>query len=320
MKKWLGLVAILVGCASVPNEVSIDQIDRRLDRLEQSLDQERWEPDGGRLQTLQTQARELAASALLSREQRLKTHFFLADVSWLLQDRQQLAEQYRLLQSLGQQFPQTLIVASWLQRERSHELLQEAGPPANSHPRLQWELGLALAAANRHAEAVAAFDRALAGLPDIWKQKGRSIRDTSWSLRQTPTGNQELNRLASVAAPTLMQFYQAIRELTPKAADLRFETRDPLTRARLAEWVLHYVAEKRNTPQLRTRQSRRLLARPNPASPIPDVSLDSPYFDAIVFCVERDILALLDGRHFQPDVRVSGSEAVGVVNKVIWDF
>ncbi len=320
MKKALALLTLLAACVSAPTEVSSDRIDDQLLGLEARLDQERWEPDPSRLQTLQAQARSIASSALLNRDQRLRTHFLLADLAKLQQDRQQLAEQHRFLLAVGNQHPQTLIVSSWLDAANALSILQGAPPPANSHPRLQWELGLLLAKANRHAEAVAAYDQALAGLPEIWRQKGRLTRDTSWNLRHTNVTGSDLNRLATIALPTLNQFYLAVREETPNATALRFETQEPLTRARLAEWVLHYVAEKRNNPDLRNRQSRRIRSRPNPASPIPDVSLEAPYFDAVLFCVERDILPLPDGRNFQPDTRVSGSEAVRLVQRVMKDF
>ena len=42
--------------------------------------------------------------------------------------------------------------------------------------------------------------------------------------------------------------------------------------------------------------------------PIPDVMLDSVYFDAIVGTVEEDVIPLADGKRFEPDNPVNGME------------
>jgi tetratricopeptide (TPR) repeat protein len=318
----LVLATVVMSCATAPTEISIDRLDEEVAQLETQLDHERWDARSTQLQQMKNKASNIMRSPLLSRNLQVRTLFLMADISQLLKDKNALQDERNKLAQLGEKLPQTLIASAWLAPHQAITLLQEAPPPANKHPRLLWELGLALASANRHSEAAFAFDQALQSLPAIWKERGKAIRDLSWNLRQStvslPTG---LNRLGEIANPTVQQFWQSVRDLTPSPGSFPYQAANQnLNRAILAEWVLHYVAEKRNTPELRTRQSQRLRARPNAVSPIADVSLDSPHFDAAVFCAERGYLNLIEGRMFKPEMPVSGPEAVGVINKVTKDF
>jgi len=68
------------------------------------------------------------------------------------------------------------------------------------------------------------------------------------------------------------------------------------------------VANKKNDKTMLKRYSERYWARVNPTSPVPDVPLESPWFDAVLGCVEREIMELPDGRCFFPDDPVTGLE------------
>lgn len=315
----LGVWALL-GCATAPVEVSVERLEEDLRALEQELDRVRWNPDQGSLAEIHNGATGLLGGHLLTRDQRVRALFLLADTAALRSDSGRLEEAHRSLRAQGPQLPQTLITAAWLAPNRAIDILQGAPPPADSNPRLLWELGMALARAGRHAEAVTAFDRALMGLSPTWRQNGRAVRDRSWDLRHAALTTDSLQTLARLENPTQGQFLVAVREFTPNVSALEWEPSKPLTRIRLAEWALHYVAEKRQNPDLRTRQGRRLRSRPSPTSPIPDIPLESPFLDAALFAVERNILPLPDGRNFFPEREVRGSEAASVVSRVRQNF
>lgn len=51
-------------------------------------------------------------------------------------------------------------------------------------------------------------------------------------------------------------------------------------------------------------------------SPIPDLPLNSPDFDAVIGCVEREILELPDGVHFQPDENIHPMELKAGLEKI----
>ena len=52
------------------------------------------------------------------------------------------------------------------------------------------------------------------------------------------------------------------------------------------------------------------------ASPVADVPVDSPDFDAVLGCVENELMDLPDGEHFFPDKTVSGVEFKTWVSKI----
>mgnify|MGYP007070125232 CR=1 FL=1 len=51
-------------------------------------------------------------------------------------------------------------------------------------------------------------------------------------------------------------------------------------------------------------------------SPVIDVKLDSPDFDAVIGCVENEIMHLEDGIEFLPDKEMSGVEFNESVRKI----
>ncbi|MDR1178121.1 MAG: hypothetical protein LBK64_04770, partial [Spirochaetaceae bacterium] len=51
-------------------------------------------------------------------------------------------------------------------------------------------------------------------------------------------------------------------------------------------------------------------------SPIPDVPLDSVFFDAVLGCIEREIMALPDGRNFQGSESIRGAAFYDMLKKV----
>jgi hypothetical protein len=49
------------------------------------------------------------------------------------------------------------------------------------------------------------------------------------------------------------------------------------------------------------------------ASPVPDVPIDAPWFDAALGVVEQEIMDLRDGVHFQPDAPFTGLELLAAL-------
>jgi hypothetical protein len=42
-------------------------------------------------------------------------------------------------------------------------------------------------------------------------------------------------------------------------------------------------------------------------SPIPDIPVESVFFDSVLGCVEREIMSLPDGKRFSPQERIRGT-------------
>jgi hypothetical protein len=83
-----------------------------------------------------------------------------------------------------------------------------------------------------------------------------------------------------------------------------------------AAWFLwRLVAENRSDKTLLTRYSTRYRNARNPASPIPDIPLESVFFDSALGCVEREIMTLPDGRIFAPGENIRGAAFLNMLGK-----
>jgi hypothetical protein len=87
--------------------------------------------------------------------------------------------------------------------------------------------------------------------------------------------------------------------------------RTTLLRGGAAWYLWHLLAENRGRALL-VRYSSRYPDR----SPIPDLERHSAFFDSVLGCVERQFMALPDGRNFQAVLPVSGSDFLAMLKKL----
>jgi len=207
---------------------------------------------------------------------------------------------------------------------------------------------------NRFFESVAAFDSAfviLEGRP-FYEEAYRAFREKAWELRNLAQGTG--GRIVEIAMQGEMSWRDLI-EVTRNETDLlRFITagRDwpaemifshlvdrafipPTQEVTLLEWpslrpsaaeavlrsgaawfLWHLNADNRANRGLLTRYSSRFANMPNARSPIPDISINSPFIDSILGCVESQFMSLPDGRNFMPYERVKGSDFLLMIRKL----
>lgn len=228
------------------------------------------------------------------------------------------------------------------------------GGEGTDQGRLTIEKGRILFALNRFSEAVAAFDLAfslLNGKP-FYEETYRVIRNKAWELRDlvpgtadatvTIIGRGELRWLDLVELTKnetdLLRFLTAGRNWTGEEIFRRLLDRSfiPLSQdVELSQWpstapgpgevvfrsgaawfIWRLYAENRADKGLLSRYSSRYGAMPKPRSPVADLPLLSPFFDAILGCVESEFFSLPDGRNFFPAARVRGSEVLGALKKI----
>ncbi|MDR2965310.1 MAG: hypothetical protein LBU88_06005 [Treponema sp.] len=91
---------------------------------------------------------------------------------------------------------------------------------------------------------------------------------------------------------------------------------ETVTRAGAAYLIWHLFAEARADRGMLSRYSARYARGTDPRSPIADVPVLSPYFDAILGCVEREFLSLPDGRNFRPAQPIRGAELLTILKKI----
>jgi tetratricopeptide (TPR) repeat protein len=228
------------------------------------------------------------------------------------------------------------------------------GGEGTDRGRLTIERGRILFALNRFAEAVAAFDSAFSLLKEktFYEETYRIIRDKAWELRDlvpgtadatvTIIGRGELSWLDLVELTKnetdLLRFLTAGRNWSREEIFRRLLDRSfiPLSQdVELTQWpaaspapteavlrsgaawfIWRLYAENRANKGLLSRYSSRYGAMPKPHSPVADLPLLSPFFDAILGCVESEFFSLPDGRNFFPAERVRGSEFLGSLKKI----
>jgi tetratricopeptide (TPR) repeat protein len=214
----------------------------------------------------------------------------------------------------------------------------------------QVELALGLLEQNYYREAAAAFDTAFPQLSSVYAETYGALREKAWTLRNLEGTGGKSAEIAlkseiswedvlelSLAESELLRFITAGQSwpisglfkrlydtsVIPPTQEIsvvsvynglpsKTALEDPVLRAGAAWYLWHLLAENRGDRSILTRYSYRYPGR----SPIPDLPRDSIFFDSILGCVEREFMALLDGRNFNGTGKVSGSEFLGMIQKV----
>ena len=229
-----------------------------------------------------------------------------------------------------------LILASRLGIEKN--LADKAGSVSEKQVVLL-ELAKNHYAAQEYAAATAKFDEAFLSLEPFYRSVYKDLRDTSWNLRSlTKDPRQRNSQLLALKSLSVMQMiliangdpellfnYTAGKEVPDKllyakiaGSGLLNPVSKPLdaenavtknsaaTRLIAARFLWNLYNQRRNTPQLATKYSEAYKNKKR--SPILDVKLDSPDFDAVLGCVENEIMHLEDGIEFGGNHEISGVE------------
>jgi hypothetical protein len=85
----------------------------------------------------------------------------------------------------------------------------------------------------------------------------------------------------------------------------------PALRKHVAFFLWGVISRTEHDPKLLTRYRRAYTT-----SPVPDLAADSAWFDAALGVVEREVMDLPDGVHFNPDAPVTGLEYLGMLGKL----
>jgi tetratricopeptide (TPR) repeat protein len=219
---------------------------------------------------------------------------------------------------------------------------------------LNIELGRTLMDMKMYREAAAAFDSAFPHLRPVYRNTYGEIRNTAWQLRNLEAGTApktaEISQKSSITwddaielsktETDLLRFISGGRNLSsaelfalltersiiPQGQDLAansFATgtnsgrSDTLLRSGAAWYLWRLWAENRADTSLLTRYSSRYRNQGRPVqSPIPDLSVNSVFFDAVLGCIEREFMSLWDGKNFQGNKTVGGAEFLLMLKKV----
>ncbi|MBQ4377946.1 MAG: hypothetical protein II821_01950 [Treponema sp.] len=240
--------------------------------------------------------------------------------------------------------PRTLILAYRLGIEKN---LSEKMNSFSDKSLLVLEIALTSFSQQDYSAAVAGYDEAFLSLDGFYRSSYGELRNTSWNLRNLPKDADSRNAvLLAQKSLTVMQMlllanqnpemlynHTVGKKLSDKdlyakisASGLLNPASKPLdsensvtintvvNRLIAARFLWNLYNEKKNTPNLLTKYSKAFEGKKR--SPIPDVKLDSPDFDAALGCVENEIMHLEDGIEFAAEKEVSGLEFEESIRKI----
>ena len=215
----------------------------------------------------------------------------------------------------------------------------------NQQPYVLLEKALANYKQENYLEAVAQFDEAFISLDPFYREAYGQLREHAWRLRNISTsGDQEYRELLKQDKITLAQMIsviqgqgdllykytgakkleanQVLRQLKSQGlfysinrwTDVEQLTKDTiLTRSLAARFLWNLYHDRRGTLGNAPKYSHQFTTS---GSPILDVPLDSPDFDAILGSIEKELLDLPDGMNFYPDQPMSGIDFNESIKKI----
>ncbi len=340
-RRWapiLVLAAALVGCKSVQSDLAVERLPEHafaaLDGYESELVLLEAEPSPDALARLRGRMSAAASQPVLERTFASRLAALTGRAALLAGDRASAEKDLKKALSLNPGDELARVLEARLERNAAKrlELLEAALAASDGQKRLQAEKGRLLASSGRYAEALAAFDASLPFLPEAYERAFGAERRRALALRDASGSAKGGGSLLSDRKLTLESMAALAQEESPLvdfltggktwASGVLFERLrgggyfpDPsapgsavVRRGDAAFFLWRLVANRKNDRTLLVRYSARYGSRPDPVSPVPDVPLVSPWFDAVLGCVEREIMELPDGRRFFPEDPVTGLE------------
>ncbi|MBP3710235.1 MAG: hypothetical protein J6I73_07540 [Treponema sp.] len=272
-------------------------------------------------------------------EKRVASRLYaLAGRAYLLSGRKDMAQKYHAESQKRNASDSELFV---LGRRLGNAGFENALAARGDDGILVLESALAAYSASQFADAAAKFDTAFLLLAPFYKTAYEPLRDASWNLKDTVVADAMLSKLLMIDAITVLQMIE-ITQAATKLLDIYtggkkysgkrlFDVVDKAgllksvsgsataieqeqkvlsdviaTRILCARFLWNlYISSSSSRDAVK--YSTRYRARAS-KSPVVDVSIESEDFDAVLGTVESEIMALKDGRSFDPHGTVSGVE------------
>lgn len=336
---------LAAGCQTVQKDLTVERLPEdsfhSLEAYEEELVALEAEPSREALASLRSRLAQAENQSVMERSWTARLAALSGRAALLAGDRAAAERELKVARSLHSGDEVACVLASRLEKnpDKSLALLDAAIDTADGQTRIQAERGHILLALSRYADALAAFDASLPLLPDAYGKAFGAERNKALALLGTRT-SAPTSALYLTDRPLTLQGMAVLTQAESPlvdfltggktwAAGVLFErlrsagyyadaTLSPAATVRrgdAAYFLWRLVANKKNDKTLLRKYSDRYGSRPYASSPVPDVSLASPWFDAVLGCVEREIMELPDGRLFHPDDTVSGLEFYGWLKK-----
>jgi hypothetical protein len=311
----------------------------------------RLAPDDGALAVLRADLDRAAALPGLNRRLRARVEALRAESALLGRDLSAAKRFADTAAALSEAEEGVWIVRAGLETDPAARLaVLEAGiAKADGKSRLLCERGEELLKAGRYPEAAQDLDEGLRGLDARYGVRAEQVllyralygqdRDRAFSLTQAARdgGSRAVTDRSTELESTLTMKGMVERAFSetrllaalspdpkPSFGSLMPALKDagllldpapspdtPALRKHVAFFLWGVISRTEHDPRLLTRY--RLKYTP---SPVPDLAVDSAWFDAALGVVEREIMDLPDGVHFNPEAPVTGLEYLGILGKL----
>jgi len=301
----------------------------------------RLHPDAAWLEALRAELERAAARPGQSRLTQARVEALRAEAALQAGDRPAARNLAEAAARLSEEVEGVWLVRAGLEADAARRLaiLEEGLARAEKKPRLLCERGRELLNAGRYAEAAQDLDEGLRGLDPAYLELYGADRERAFSLAQaareagTPVTvdrpgaldgpltlrdmverafreTRLLGSLSSSPNPTYEAALPALKTagllLEPGAAP---EAAAPRKAVAFFLWGL--IARTEHDPKLLTRYRQKYSF-----SPVPDVGVGEPWFDAVLGVVEREVMDLPDGVNFQPEQPVSGLGYLSILQRL----
>lgn len=220
-------------------------------------------------------------------------------------------------------------------RLKIYDQLAETGFSNFDKPVILVEEALDFYNDKKYPESVAKFDEAFISAESFYYDAYKALRDEAWEFRSVSEEdslsayltirqlNLEQMILITKEYPAIIGFYidsakindsVVFRKLTQKGVFTAATKDKPpaklypntvLTRKLQARCLWNIYCDLKSKHKIKTRYSE-LYTSSKRTSPIGDVKIDDEDFDAIIGCIEFNLMNLTDGVNFNPDDSVSG--------------
>lgn len=345
------LVLMMASCASTPEDMMISTVAADEVQVVQEVAQQLAYLDGNHilgntdvvaatklLELLQDNLKDPSLPAA-SRSQLLA---FRGRVHLILGDKKAAKADYEEALSLSQNELQVEILGVRL------GLISDIGNLVigrHQQPFVLLEKALANYKQENYLEAVAQFDEAFISLDESYREAYGQLRENAWLLRGISTSDdQEYRELMKQDKITLTQMInliqgqgdllykytgakkleatQVLRQLKTQGlfysinswTDVGQLSKDTiLTRSLAARFLWNLYNDRRGTLGHAPKYSHQFVGG---TSPILDVPLDSPDFDAILGSIEKEFMDLPDGMNFYPEQPMSGVDFSESIKKI----
>jgi len=313
---------------------ALDMFDARLLEL-------RLTPDAAGLAAVRADLEGAAAQPGLNRRLRARVEALKAEAALMARDLSAARRSADSAAALSDAEEGVWIVRAALEPDPAARLsLMDAGiARADEKSRLRCERGEELLKAGRYAEAAQDLDEGLRGLDTRFQALYGKDRDRAFSLMQAARdggagavtdqsgsleprltlrgmierASSETRFLAALSPdqkPSFGALLPAVKEagllLDPAASPDA-----PVLRKNVAFFLWGLISRTEHDPKLLTRYRLKYTT-----SPVPDLDVDSAWFDSALGVVEREVMDLPDGVHFNPDAPVTGLEYLGILGKL----